>query len=118
MLSDWVAVALELSFTCTVKLKGPAVLGVPVMLPFGASDRPDGRDPAVVDQVYPPAPPVAVNVCWYGAPITPFGRDVVLTVNCGGAILMLSAFVAVALELSFTCTVKLAVPAVEGSPVM
>jgi hypothetical protein len=51
MLSTRVAVALELSFTWTVKFAVPAVVGVPLMLPDVASDSPAGSEPAVVDQV-------------------------------------------------------------------
>ena len=41
-----------------------------------------------------------------------------MTVNGGGAIVMLSVPVAVAFELSFTWTVKFAAPAVVGVPLM
>src|SRR4051794_33475261 len=88
------------------------------MLPLGASDRPAGSDPAVVDHVYPPVPPLAAKVCWYATPTVPLGSDVVVTVNCGAEILMLSALVAVAPELSFTCTVKLTGPGVLGLPLI
>ena len=51
MLSARVAVALELSFTWIVKFAVPAVVGVPLILPVAASDRPAGSEPMVVDQV-------------------------------------------------------------------
>ena len=63
MLNACVDVAFELSFTCTVKLEAPAVVGVPVMLPFAARAKPAGSEPVVVDHVYPPVPPVAAKVC-------------------------------------------------------
>ena len=51
MLKAFVAVALELSFTCTVKLAVPAVVGLPLMPPFALRDKPSGSEPAVMDQV-------------------------------------------------------------------
>jgi len=40
-----------LSFTCSVKLKTPAFVGLPVMMPFELSDRPVAIEPAVTDHV-------------------------------------------------------------------
>jgi hypothetical protein len=58
-----VAVLLALSVTITVKLKVPAVVGVPEIIPVDVpSVRPFGRAPAVIDQVYGSKPPVAVRV--------------------------------------------------------
>jgi hypothetical protein len=51
MLRASVAVALELSFTWTVKFAVPAVVGVPLILPDAASDSPAGSEPTVVDHV-------------------------------------------------------------------
>ena len=48
----------------------------------------------------------------------PLGSDAVVTVSCGGAMTMLSAIVAFALELSITWTVKFDVPATDGVPLM
>jgi hypothetical protein len=48
----------------------------------------------------------------------PLGSDEIVTVNGGAAMVMLRAWVAVPLELSFTWTVKFAVPAVVGVPLM
>ena len=81
MLSDCVAVAFELSFTCTVKFAGPAVVGVPLMVPLAASNRPEGSEPRVVDHVYPPIPPLAESVWLYAAPTVPAGSDVVLILS-------------------------------------
>ena len=51
MLRACVAVVFELSFTWTVKFAVPAVVGVPLILPDAATDRPAGSEPTVVDQV-------------------------------------------------------------------
>jgi predicted RecA/RadA family phage recombinase len=118
MLNACDAVAFELSFTCTVKLEVPAEVGVPLIAPLAASDKPAGSDPTVVDHVFPPDPPLAARVCEYAAPTVPLGSDEVVTVNCGGAMVMLRACDAVAFELSFTWTVKLEVPAVVGVPLI
>src|SRR5437764_938706 len=88
------------------------------MVPSAASDRPAGSEPVVVDHVYPPVPPVAATVWLYAAPTVPLGSDAVVTVNGAGEIVMLSALVAVALELSFTWTVKFDVPAAVGVPLI
>ena len=58
------AVADVASVTWTVKALAPALpLGVPEMTPVaGASERPAGSAPWVMDQVYGVVPPVAVSV--------------------------------------------------------
>jgi hypothetical protein len=112
------AVAFALSFTCTVKLEVPAVVGVPLIAPLAASDSPAGSEPTVVDHVLPPDPPLATRVCEYATPTVPLGSEEVVTVNCGGAMVMLNACDAVAFELSFTCTVKLEAPAAIGVPLI
>jgi hypothetical protein len=48
----------------------------------------------------------------------PPGSDAVVTVSDAGAIAMLNGLVAVVPELSFTCAVNVAVPAVVGVPVI
>ena len=48
----------------------------------------------------------------------PLGSEDVVTVNCGGTTMMVSACEAVAFELSLTCTVKLEVPAAVGVPLI
>jgi hypothetical protein len=118
MLSACVAVVLELSFTCTVKLAVPVDVGVPLMVPFAASASPAGTEPVVVDHVYPPLPPVAPSDWLYGAPVVPTGNEE--TVICSGGLLttMVSAWVSVALEESVTCAVKLKLPVALGVPVM
>jgi hypothetical protein len=59
MLRACVSASFELSFTCTVKFELPDAVGVPLIVPFVASDRPAGREPVVVDQLLPPLPPLA-----------------------------------------------------------
>jgi hypothetical protein len=51
MLRVCVSVAFELSFTCAVKFPVPAVVGVPLIVPLAASDRPAGSAPALLDHV-------------------------------------------------------------------
>ncbi len=63
MLSALVAVFEVASVTCTVKLLGPAVVGVPETTPVAdASVSPAGSTPAEIDQVYGVVPPLAANV--------------------------------------------------------
>ncbi len=57
------ALAPELSATCTVKFDVLAADGVPLITPAELSDRPAGRLPALTVHVFPPVPPVAVSVC-------------------------------------------------------
>ncbi len=60
---DRAAVAEAASVTRTVKLLVPIVVGVPEITPVsGASDRPAGSAPEVMDHVYGVAPPVATSV--------------------------------------------------------
>ena len=54
---------LPASFTRAVKVKVPALVGVPDTAPASGIERhPAGRDPLAIDQVYGVVPPVAVNV--------------------------------------------------------
>src|SRR6185369_15111786 len=101
-----VAVALELSFTCTVKLNVPAVVGVPEMVPLDAKFSPRGIAPAVAVHVYPPLPPVAASVAEYAVPTVAPRKEDVVTLSAGLAIVIARALVAVVPALSFTCTVK------------
>ncbi len=118
MLRPCMSVAFELSLTCTVKFAVPLAVGVPLMAPLAESDRPAGSAPGPLDHVYPPVPPLADSVWLYAAPTVPAGSDVVVMVNGGGATVMLRAWVSLPFELSFTCTVKLEVPAAVGVPLM
>jgi hypothetical protein len=59
----------EESVTFAVKLKVPAVVGVPVMAPVEVfSVNPGGSDPDVIENVYGGTPPLAVNDELYGTP--------------------------------------------------
>ena len=57
------ATVLAESRTCTLKLDVCPVVGVPAMVPVGASVKPSGNDPPARLHVFPPAPPLAVSVC-------------------------------------------------------
>ena len=41
----------ELSLTSAVKVEVPGVVGVPLIVPFAASDKPAGSAPDAIDQV-------------------------------------------------------------------
>lgn len=72
-----VAAAAEESVTLTVKLKVPAVVGVPAKVPPLARVRPPGSAPVDTDQAYPDSvPPVAENVAEYDTLTVPLGREV------------------------------------------
>ena len=60
---DAVADPDALSFTRTLKLLEPAVVGVPEMVPFAPRLSPAGSDPPASDQVYGGVPPEALNAC-------------------------------------------------------
>lgn len=108
---------LEASVTVTVKLDVPFVVGVPVIIPPGESAKPAGRLPAVTDQVKAVALCVAVNVCEYVRPATPFAREVVVIV---GGILMLRSFSPHfgLVPLLVARTLKVNVPPVVGVPLI
>ncbi len=57
------ALAPELSATCTVKFDVLAAEGVPLMTPAELRERPAGRLPALTVHVYPAVPPLAASVC-------------------------------------------------------
>jgi hypothetical protein len=118
MLNALVAVAFELSVTCTVKFAVPGAEGVPVIPPPAARVSPAGRSPAVVLHVYALVPPLAARDCEYACPTVPPGNDDVVTVNGASDTAMLNPFSAVAPELSVTCTVKFAVPGADGVPLI
>ena len=64
ILCTWVSVSRLASVTCTVKLAVPLVVGVPLISPVELfSVSPAGNEPVLMDQVYGPAPPLAVSVC-------------------------------------------------------
>ena len=63
-----------LSVAVTVKLKPPAAVGVPLMLPALDSVNPAGRLPPVTANVYGPMPPLAVRMSAYDTPTAGDGR--------------------------------------------
>jgi len=87
ILRGFVAVALALSRTWTVKLDVPDVVGVPPIAPEpGLSVSPEGRLPVVIDHVYGLVPPVAWRVVLgYWTPAVPLGRLGVVMDKAGGA---------------------------------
>ncbi len=104
--------------TRIVKTKTPAAVAVPLITPLEDSARPSGNAPEVRDHVYGVVPPVAVNICEYAAPRLPEGRDVVVIESGGGSTVRANDFVVVRDALSRTWTVKFAVPAVVGIPLI
>jgi hypothetical protein len=58
-----------------VKLKVPAVEGVPPITPPALSDRPDGNVPVDTDQVNGSRPLTAFKDCEYSTPVSPLGSD-------------------------------------------
>jgi hypothetical protein len=118
MLNVFDAVAPELSRTWPVKLEVPAALGFPEMTPPLLNVKPAGSEPALTVQVFPPLPPVAVNVCEYAVPTVPFARLPGETLSGAGFTLMLNGWLSEPPELSLTTAVKLDVPVVVGAPVI
>src|SRR5271165_6242107 len=109
------------SVTFTVKLVLPAAVGVPLIAPVDAfSVNPAGRLPTDIAQLYGVVPPVAANVCEYPTPTCPFANDAVVIVSVGGAIVIDSAavFDTAGTSESDTFTVKLALPAAVGVPLI
>src|ERR1035441_6830911 len=113
-----VADAVALSVTRTVKLLGPAVPGVPDMVPPAARLTPTGNVPLATDHEYGGDPPVAPSAWEYATPTVPAGSDDVVIPKAGGLMVMDNAAVADAVALSVTRTVKLLGPAVPGVPDM
>ena len=106
------------SFTCTVNDAVPAVVGVPLTCPVELSASPAGKEPALIDQLYGVAPPLACSIVEYPLPTEPPGSDEVVTVGAcpAAATTTLKAFVPVLFAESFTCTVNDEVPTVVGVP--
>ena len=110
-----VADAVPLSFTFTVKLDDPAVVGVPeIVLPERLS--PAGRDPLATDHVYGGVPPVTLIACEYPVPAVPAGNEDVVMFNAGALIVSNSGALADDDALSVTLTVMLEEPVVVGVP--
>lgn len=66
------------SLTLIVKLKFPAVVGIPEIVPVVDRVRPTGKVPELMLQLYGMVPPVAANVVEYAVPTCPDGTDVVV----------------------------------------
>src|SRR5437867_128668 len=119
--SDFDMVCEALSLTWTLKLAVVAVVGIPLITPAD-SDKPAGKVAGATDHVYGGVPPVAVNVCEYATPTVPAGSgDVVVITSDGGAaglIVIDSEFEMVCEALSLTWTLKLAVVAAVGIPLI
>lgn len=117
--SACVFVCVPASVAVTVKLVVPATVGVPSITPVPLCKvSPGGSVPVVTLQPTGAVPPLDCNVALYPLLIATAGKVVVMIVNCGGAITMLNAFVAVnaGVLASATCTVKFAVPTAVGVP--
>jgi hypothetical protein len=107
-----------LSVTRTVKLLGPAVPGVPDIVPLGARFSPAGSVPLATDHKYGGVPPEAVSPCEYAVPTVPAGSDDVVISKADGLTVSDSAAVALEFPLSTTVTVKPVVPGAAGMPLM
>jgi hypothetical protein len=111
----------EESVTCTVKLDWPALVGVPLIVPFLLKPRPEGNAPDVTIHEYGALPPAAVSADEYAVPTLPLGATVVLiTTPFRGFTLIEKAACAVCggVEESETCTVKLNWPDTVGVPLI
>src|SRR5439155_959465 len=109
-----------LSLTWTLKVAVVAAVGVPLITPAD-SDKPAGKVAGATDHVYGGVPPVAVNGCEYATATVPAGSgDAVVITSGGGAGLIVidSGFDTVCEPLSLTCTLKVAVVAAVGIPLI
>src|SRR5439155_17289697 len=110
-----------LSLTWTLKVAVVAAVGVPLITPAD-SDKPAGKVAGATDHVYGGVPPVAVNGCEYVTPTVPAGSgDAVVITSGGGAgglIVIDSDFDTVCEALSLTWTLKVAVVAAVGVPLI
>ena len=80
--------------TLTLKEKGPAVVGVPVIAPVVVSSvRPAGRAPEAIANVYGAVPPVTVIAELYGTPTVPVMAAAHSALMVGGAMVMLQLLV-------------------------
>jgi hypothetical protein len=106
-----------LSVILSVKLDGPAVMGVPEIVP-PKKLNPAGSDPLASDHVYGGDPPVALSVWEYATPTVPGGTEDVVIINAGALMRIDRAALAEPEPLSVTLTVKLEGPAAAGVPEM
>jgi len=96
----------------------PEAVGIPLSTPVLAFKlRPPGRDdPNATDHVRAPTPPDAENATEYGAPTAPVGSGEFVVMVNASLIGKENGFVTGAEAASFTCIVKLGLPAVVGVP--
>ena len=104
------------SVTLTVKLFGPAAVGVPDIVPPEARVKPEGSDPFDTDHEYGGDPPAAPSACEYATPITPAGSDEMVILNAAGLIVSDRAAVTETDARSTARTVKLLDPVAPGVP--
>src|SRR3954468_1035612 len=95
------------SVACTVKVKRPALVGVPVIVPFDARVSPLGNVPLEIAQLYGATPPLAVmRAGRYVDPYLPSGR-VSLETNNGLTVCVAEPVtVGTSLTLAVTFSVK------------
>jgi hypothetical protein len=114
-----VAVAPTESLTVSVKLNGPADVGMPLISPVpGVRPMPAGRFPPDTDHVNGPVPPLREMTVENVVPTVPPVSVVVLIVSRGATTIDRPGDNAVAPTLSATRTIKLKVPSVDGVPLM
>ena len=114
-----VACTLAASVTCAVKLKLPALVGIPVMAPLVASNvRPAGKEPDVMDQRYGGVPPTAFRLAEYAVPMAPPDRVGAVVIVSAEITESVNAFVVLTELLSVTITVKAKLPKLVGVPVI
>jgi hypothetical protein len=99
------------SLTLTAKLKVPACVGVPEIVPLLFSDNPGGKDPELKDQLYGCVPPVAVSVAVYDVPTWELESDEVEIFSGAATVSVVDACI---LRLG-DCAVISTVPASRGA---
>ena len=104
------------SVTFAVKLKAPAAVGVPVIVPVLDRDNPGERAPEINAHEYGVTPPLAVSVCKYTVPTFPEGSVVSVVIANGLATVRLNVRAADKYVESAKLIVKLDVPATVGVP--
>jgi uncharacterized membrane protein len=101
-----------------VKDAVPAAVGVPAITPAPLKFKPAGSAPLVIDQLYGGVPPVADRLCKYASFTRPALRTLVVMLNGAGFTVRLRFADAITEAASVTRTVKDAVPAAVGVPVI
>ena len=81
-----------MSTACTVNVKLPAAVGVPLRDPLeGSNEMPPGKAPVVTDHLYGGLPPEAAKTCEYDFPTWPPGNGDPV-VMAGGSPLMFTVY--------------------------